>query len=43
MIKFAYEVPEVQVGFTKYIAVTLDIYNSGVTLDGLMQFCEASF
>ena len=39
MIKFAYEVPEEEAGFTKYIEVTLDIFKSGVMIDGVMNFC----
>ena len=42
MIKFAYVVPE-EVGFTKYIDVTLDSHKSGVILDGIMKFCPETF
>ena len=37
MIKFAYVVPEVETGFTKYIEVTLDIYSSELIKDGVMK------
>ena len=43
MIKFAYVVPEDEVGFTKYIEVTLDGHRSGVILDGVMKFCQETF
>ena len=43
MIKFAYVVLEDEAGFTKYIEVTLDGYNSGVILDGIMIYCPEPF
>ena len=43
MIKFTYVVTEDEVGFTKYIEVTLDGYRSGVILDGVMKFCPEPF
>ena len=43
MIKFAYVVLEEEVGFTKYLEVTLDGYKSGVIPDGVMKFCPEPF
>ena len=43
MIKSAYLVLGEEVGFTKYIEVTLDGYSSGVILDGVMKFCPEPF
>ena len=43
MIKFAYALPEDEVGFTKYIEVTLDGYRSGVILVGVLKFCPEIF
>ena len=38
MTKFAYVVPEEEVGSTKYFVVTLEDHRSGVILDGVMKF-----
>ena len=43
MIKFAYVVPEEEVGLTKYVEVTLEICRSGVILDGVLKICPESF
>ena len=43
MIKFAYVVLEDEVGFTKYIEVTLDSHRSAVILDGVMEFVQNLF
>ena len=43
MIKFAYVASEDEVGFTKYIEVTLNSYRSGVILNRVMKFCPEPF
>ena len=43
MIKFAYIVPEDEVGFTKYMDIILNSYGSGVILDGVLKICLEPF